>query len=89
MHVILVEELVGTVTAYPKEHPEKDDEAERRVWDAALKRSFERADALGMGQSASGWPIMGSAHHRGGAPGARQKPRRHLWGLPRRALPRW
>ncbi|XP_044957178.1 probable protein phosphatase 2C 37 [Hordeum vulgare subsp. vulgare] len=61
MHVILAEELAGAATAYRKEHPEKkDEEAERRAWEAALKRSFERADALGMGLSESGWPIVGS-----------------------------
>ncbi|KAI4974570.1 hypothetical protein ZWY2020_047850 [Hordeum vulgare] len=60
MHAILAEELAVAATAYRKEHPEKDEEAERRAWEAALKRSFERADALGMGLSESGWPVVGS-----------------------------
>ena len=88
MHVILVEELAGTVTAYPKKHPEKDDEAERRAWEAALKRNFQLADTPGMGQSASGWPIMGSTHRHSGPPGPQQNPHRHLRGLLRHALPR-
>ncbi|KAF7106005.1 hypothetical protein CFC21_106769 [Triticum aestivum] len=60
MHVVLAEELAGAAAAYQKDHPEKDEEAEHRAWEVALKRSFEQADALGMGLSESGWPIMGS-----------------------------
>ncbi|XBI34547.1 hypothetical protein VPH35_120339 [Triticum aestivum] len=50
MHAILVEELAG---------PENEEEAECHAWEAVLNRSFERADALGMGLSESGWPVMG------------------------------
>ena len=60
MPVILAEELARAATAYQKEHPEDDEEAERRAWEAALKRSFERADTLGMGWAESGLHIMGS-----------------------------
>uniref|UniRef100_A0A8R7VH16 protein-serine/threonine phosphatase n=1 Tax=Triticum urartu TaxID=4572 RepID=A0A8R7VH16_TRIUA len=60
MHVILAEGLARVATAYRMEHPENDEEAERRAWEAALKRSFEQTDTLGMGLSESGLPIMGS-----------------------------
>ncbi|KAF7093013.1 hypothetical protein CFC21_095451 [Triticum aestivum] len=50
MHTILVEELAG---------PENDEEAECHAWEVVLNRGFERADALGIGLSELGWPIVG------------------------------
>ncbi|XBI06349.1 hypothetical protein VPH35_134379 [Triticum aestivum] len=50
MQAILVEELAG---------PKNDEEAECHAWEAVLNRSFKRADALGMGLSESGWPVVG------------------------------
>ncbi|XP_047084078.1 probable protein phosphatase 2C 37 [Lolium rigidum] len=58
MHVILAEELAVAAAAYREAHQQEDQEAEFRAWEAALKRSFERADALGALES--GGTIMGS-----------------------------
>ncbi|XBI34549.1 hypothetical protein VPH35_120341 [Triticum aestivum] len=51
MHAILADKLARAAAAYPKEHLQ-DEEAEHHTWNAALTRSFARADELG----ASGVP---------------------------------
>jgi protein phosphatase 2C len=58
MHAILAEELAVAAAAYREAHQQEDQEAEFRAWEEALKRSFERADALGALES--GGTIMGS-----------------------------